>query len=99
MKAMKKRQKVTLILLLVVIVLGGALLYIRTLDQDGLEKSPEPSSVTSEEVSDPDEAIELKGKEARSEPVEEEDLRVKVGASEFPVIFEDAIMRTSTGTC
>ena len=89
MKTMKKRLKVSLILLLAVIAVAGVLLYIGILNQDELEESPEPSSVASEEVSDPDEAAEQKDGEAQSEPVEEEDLQVKVGESEYPVIFED----------
>ena len=83
---MKKSRKVTIIFLLAVIVLGGALLFIRTLDRKEIKDSLEPASVTKEEVSVPDE-----DKEAEPEPEEavEEDLRVKVGPSEFPVILED----------
>ncbi len=45
--------------------------------------------INTDSVSDPDVATELKDGEAQSEPVEGEDLRVKAGTSEFPVIFED----------
>ena len=87
---MKKRQKVTLILLLAIIVLGGAFLYIRTLDQDEVEERPDSALLAPEEVSDPDEATEVKDVKAESEPEEEEvDLQVKVGPDEFPVIVED----------
>ncbi len=89
MKAVRKRQKITFILLLVVMVLTGALLYSNALNRDELDRSPEPSSVTSEKVLEPDEATELKDGEAEFEPEEEEDLLVKVGTDEFPVIFED----------
>ena len=45
--------------------------------------------LNTDSISDPDVATELKDGEAQSEPVEGEDLRVKAGTSEFPVIFED----------
>ena len=87
---MKKRQKVTLILLLAIIVLGGAFLYIRTLDRDEIEERPDSALLAPEEVSDPDEATEVKDVKAESEPEQEEvDLQVKVVADELPVIFED----------
>ena len=90
MKIMKKRRKVTLILLLAVIALAGALLYIRTLDRGELEESPESAPLTREEVSDPEGDAKIQDMKAETESEEEDvDLRVKVGASEFPLIFED----------
>ncbi len=89
MKTMKKRHKVTLLLLLAVIVIAGALLYLRTLEREEIEEKPDSAPIIQEEVLEPDDAAERKDGEAESEPEEEEDLRVKVGPDEFPVIFED----------
>ena len=68
---------------MIIMVLGGAFLYIRTLDRDELEESQKPAPLTQEEVSDPDEATEPQDMETESEPEQVKvDLQVKVGADE-----------------
>ncbi len=83
---MKKRRKVVSYLLLTVIALAGALLYLKTLDRGQLEESPDWVPLTQEK--DPAQEQDV---EADSEPEggEEEDFRVEVRPSEYPVLFED----------
>ena len=90
MKTMKKRRKVTFILLLTVIALAGVILYLRTLNREEIKERPDSTPLIQEEVSAPEEATEPQDVEAESESEQEKvDLQVKVGESEYPVIFED----------
>ncbi len=76
---------------MIIMVLGGAFLYIRTLDRDEIEEKADSALILQEEDSDTNEATELQDMEAESEPEQEElDLRVKVGSREFPLILEDS---------
>ena len=73
---------------MIIMVFGGAFLYIRTFDRDEIEEKPDSALIPQEEDSDTDEATEVKDVKAESEPEQEEvDLRVKIGASEFPPHF------------